>query len=49
MHASVAFMSKLASVSLTSEGFVDVSSTRSWLGNEELVAAYILCNMILVA
>lgn len=47
IHGFTAFIyTQLASVPNTSESFVDISQSR--LGNEELVAAYILCNMFIV-
>lgn len=47
MVGFIAFLHiQLAFVPNTSESFVDLSQSR--LGNEELVAAFILCNMFIV-
>lgn len=47
IHGFIAFIyTQLASVPNTSGSFVDISQSR--LGNEELEAAYILCNMFRV-
>lgn len=45
IHGLIAFIyTQLAPVPNTSESSVDISQSR--LGNQELVAAYILCNML---